>query len=79
MEQNVWEWSLAEWLVLDKRMRIKLKGVSKIAERLGKMWTKYRDKFVPIKSPLMSFVNRPYFGVDKAGNRPLPLAKIGTW
>lgn len=38
MEQDVFEWSLTNWLVLDKRMGIKLRGVNKTAELLGKVW-----------------------------------------
>lgn len=65
MEQNISEWSVAEWLVLDKRVNVELMGVSKTAVLLGKMWTKYCDNFIPIKSPLISFVTHPNFGGDK--------------
>lgn len=48
-------------LTIDKRMGIKLHGVTKIARLLGKVWEKHRVRFVPSKSPLMTFINNPHF------------------
>lgn len=61
LEQKKCSRLLPDWLVSDEIFDIQPSGINQMVKVLVKIWKKYREKLIPLHSPLMMFASHSEF------------------